>query len=150
MDEDATDADVKAAQPSVLVKLAAAVQAMTGLFVGLTGLQITGLRFYEYPFLSALPYVLMLSGAALLGVASFVYRARTWAAIAACVLAPSLTLILGGWMLYSFGAVFSCLLLMAVPGAALSSLLAFVSLGSVRTAAAARRRLAEQGMNLGM
>src|SRR5690606_22300640 len=107
--ESLDELDLKATDPDVLVKIAAAAQALAGVFIGLCGLQIIGLESLRFDVLNLLPYFYMGSGLALLILAPRVYRARTRAAYGAAVLAPLLTLILGSWVVYSFGAVFSCL-----------------------------------------
>jgi hypothetical protein len=149
MSIDISEADVKAAEPNVLVKLAAAAQALTGLFVGLCGLQMVGLRFGE-PMLRALPYVLMVGGVLQIVLASRVYRARVWAAFSAATLGGLLALVLVSWFFYSFGALFSCMVMLAVPLSLLSAVFSAVALGPVRKAAAARERLDSQGISLGL
>jgi hypothetical protein len=144
------DADVSAAQPNVVVKLSAALYALTGVFVALCGLQLVSFEFYEYPILAALPYVLIGGGAGLLYLGTRVYRARTWAALGALGLAPALLLVLGGWIAYSVTAVFSCMVLLSLPLLVLSCVLGAVALGGVRRAAAARARLDAAGMSLGL
>jgi hypothetical protein len=132
------------------VKLSAALHAIAGVFIALCGLQLVSLEFYEHPFLGALPYVLMGGGVGLLFLGTRVYRARTWAALFAVGLAATLVLILAGWIVYSFPAVFSCLVLMSVPLGILGTILGAVAIGSVRHAAAARARLDAAGMSLGL
>lgn len=143
------DADVSAAQPHLIVKLSAAAYALAGVFVALSGLQLVGLRFYD-SLLAPLPYVLMLGGVSLLYLATRVYRARTWAAITALVLAPALLVILVGWVAYSITAVFSCMVLLAFSLLGLSAVLGGVALSWVRRAAQARARLDAAGMSLGL
>lgn len=147
---DAHDADVKATQPTLVVKLAAAVQALTGVFVGLSGLQLVGIVFYRHPILNALPWTLMISGVALIVIAARVFRARAWAAIAGVVIAPALALLLGFWAIYSFGDVFSCVLMLAIPLTLIATGLGALAIGPVRRATEARERLDAQGFNLGL
>lgn len=147
---DTTDADVRAAEPSALVKIAAAAQAMAGGFIALCGLQLVGIRSYNYPIVGALPYVLMIGGVGLLALSTRVYRARMWAAVSACGLAPLLALVLVAWAIFSYGQILSCMLFCTLPLSFLASVIGLAALGSVRAAANARRRLAEQGMNLGL
>lgn len=147
--ESLNELDLKATDPDVLVKIAAAAQALAGVFIGLCGLQVIGLESRRFELLNALPYFFMVSGLALLLLGSRVYRARTWAAYGAAGLAPLLTLILGSWVVYSFGAVFSCLVMVTLPTALLASVFSVLAVKGVRRAAAARARLEAAGMGLG-
>lgn len=147
--DEASDADLRAAQPTPMVKLAAATQATSGLFAALCGIQITDIVFVRYPVLAALPYVLIVGGLLAIALATRVYRVRPIGAYAAAAWSAVLALILVGWFLYSFDLAFSCMLTITAPIALLTSVLAFVALGPVRTAARARERLAAQGMHLG-
>lgn len=81
---------------------------------------------------------------------SQVYRIRTWAAFGGVALGGFMALVLLGWAIYSFGNAFSCLLYVNIPFAGLTVLLAGAAIPAVRKAAAARARLAAEGLSLGV
>ena len=144
-----SEQDIRDADPSALVKMAAAVQALAGLFVGLTGLQLVGTRWVAgWP--DYAPYVLLALGASHVFLGATVFRARNWAAVTSAGLGVVTALVMIGWLFYVFTTIMSCILYVAVPFAVLNAILSFVALSGVRTTAEARRRLAEQGMNLGL
>lgn len=143
------DDEMSAAQPSLIVKLAALAYAIAGVLVALCGVQLLTMLLDGYEIPTPLPYLLIAGGVGLLYLGARVFRARTWAAFAALGLAPVLLLILVGWLAYSVTAIFSCIVLVCPPMLALSALLGGVSLGGVRRAAAARARLDAAGLSLG-
>ncbi len=145
-----THLDLKATQPTALVRLASVTLAVVGLMTVLCGVQITDLHFYRYPILGALPYVMMVGGVAQIALASQIYRVRPWAAYGGVAHGGSMALVLTFWAVYSWGLAFSCLLYITVPIAALALLLALAAIKPVRTAAAARARLAAEGLDLGI
>jgi hypothetical protein len=145
-----SDADLNAVDPSMLVKIAAAVLGISGLLVVLVGLQLIGLRFYFYPWLGYVKFGFMAAGAAIVALALPVFRARTWAPPVAGALAALTSMTLFGWLVYLFTDVFSCLTLVSVPITGIASLLTLASIPAVSKTAAARRRLAQHGMNLGL
>jgi hypothetical protein len=143
------DDDMSAAQPNLLVKLSAALYGLAGVLVALSGVQLLTMLLDGYSIPAPLPYGLLGGGVGLLYVGTRVFRARTWAAFTALVLAPALLLVLGGWLAYSVTAIFSCIVLVSLPMLVLSGILGAVTLGGVRRAAAARARLDAAGLSLG-
>lgn len=149
-DEERTmDADIQAAEPPILVKLAAAVHALTGLFVGLTGLQLLGARFVA-TWANFVPPFLLAIGLAAIVFAAMQYRARGWAAIASGVLSVITAITMLGWLFYTLTSVLSCIMWLAIPLSGLSAILNLVAIGPIRRTAQARQRLSDRGMNLGL
>lgn len=143
------DAELKAVDPGALAKVGALGQALSGLLIALCGLQLVSLH-SRFAILNALPYVLMLSGVALIVLAAQVYRVRVWAACVAAGLTPLLTLIMSAWVIVAFAEVFSCLVMVTMPCVPLTSILGVLAIGGVRRAAAARAKLDAAGMGLGL
>jgi len=54
------------------------------------------------------------------------------------------------FVIYALTSVMSCMMYMAVPLSGLSTILSAIAVGAVRDTAAARQRLADGGMNLGL
>lgn len=149
-DPDPSEKDLRDAEPVALVKLAAALQAISGLFVALCGLQLVGAS-WRIAILGIVPYLMMSAGVLQIVVGAQYYRARTWAAYAGTGLGLAIGLGMGVWAPFSFvSGVFSCLVLIATPIAVLAAVLAIVGIGGVRRTADARQRLADQGMSLGL
>lgn len=144
---DPTDADIAAAESSALVKMAAAIQAVTGLFVLLNGLQLVGALRSD---LAVVPYVHLGLGAAQIVFGAMLYRARRWASLGGIGLNALTALVMVGWFFYSFTTIISCMMYVAVPLTVLALILGAISVPSVKRTADARERLADQGMNLGL
>lgn len=149
-EERALNADLKAAEPPGVVKIAAAVQALAGLFVGLCGLQVVTGVVWAHAWMGAIPYVLLLIGGGAIFMAANQYRARAWAGVGSAVYDAVLALVATGWGMFSFTGMFSCMTVVAVPLALLSGLLSLLAMKGVKDTADARRRLADQGMGLGL
>lgn len=146
------DADIRAVEPIAIVKIAAAAQAMMGVLVALTGLQMTGIYGYgSLEWIEYVPYAQMPIGVGLVFLATMVFRARTWAALGGAVACAVVTLLMGAWDFFCITQeLFSCLSLLSFPVGCLATILAFVAIGPVKVAAAARARLSAQGMGLGL
>ena len=144
-----SDADLKAVEPAIVVKIAAAVLGVAGLMIALVGLQLIGLHFYRYPELGYVKFGYMLSGVVSIALAAQLYRARPWAPIAAGAVASLTAIALFAWLVFLFADVFSCLAIISLPLMGLSAILAFASIPAVQKTVAARNRLASQGMPLG-
>lgn len=145
---DDADADLEKAEPSALVRLAAVAQALTGLLVGLCGLQLVG-SLLGWP--RFVPWVQLALGPLQLYLGAMVFRARPWAAFAGAGLGGVAALLMVGWLVFlASRAAFSCMVFVTAPLSVLSALLAVAAIGGVSQTAEARRRLADQGMNLGL
>jgi hypothetical protein len=151
-DDALNEADLKLAEPIALVKVASALQGVTGVFIALTGVQMWGVYGYgDLAWIEYVPYFLMVIGTLQLAVATMVYRARAWAALAGAILGLFAALVMGAWdVLCVVESMFSCIGLLAFPLAGLSAILAFLAIGPVRATAAARARLSAAGMGLGL
>lgn len=143
------DADIADAEPAALVKMAAAAQALCGLFVFLTGLQIVGVR-GSASFVRLIPYIFMALGASQIVFGAMLLRARRWASLGGVALNGLTALTMVSWFVYSFGSITSCIGMLCVPLSGLALLLGAFSVPAVKRTADARQRLADQGMNLGL
>lgn len=147
--DDLSDADLKAAEPSMIVKMACVAQGLTGLVVALSGVQLFGVRSFEYAFVRMVPYFFLVSGVVQIAVAAQVFRARPWAAYFGAAHGAVVALGMVGWLLFTLGDLMSCMQYVGTPLSVLSAILAVVAIGGVRHTAAARQRLADQGTPLG-
>lgn len=144
------DADIKAAEPPTIVKMAASIQGVTGFLVGLTGLQLVGTRWVS-DWYALLPYLICLLGAGSLFFAAMQYRARAWAGIGSVVWGALSTLAVLGFLgLLMVNGVMSCLAFVAVPLSFISLVLDVVALKGIRDTALARQRLSDEGLSLGL
>ena len=147
---DATDDDLKHADAPMVGKLAAAVSAASGLFVALCGLQIVGVRF-RAAWIEWIPYLQIALGVTQIGVGAMIFRAREWAVLAGAGLNAVVALAMIGWFLFFvFGVGLSCMVLVTPPISVLAAVLSAVAIPAVRRTGAARRRLAERGLDLGL
>ena len=145
------DADIQGADPPPLVKFAASLQGVTGLLVALLGLQMWSASIHgRAAWVEYVPFWLMLLGVAGLAMASAQFRARRWAAIGSAALASLTALSMVAWFLYVGFSVISCFMLVGVPLSCLSALLSLAAIGGVLSTAAARQRLADRGVDLGL
>lgn len=145
------DSDLSRLDAPLVVKLAAAVSGVAGLFACLGGLQpATSLIFREL-WLAAVVWSLVAAGAAQLVLGFMLVRNRAWVAVGATVLAPITLLLSLGWAVFALSnGAFSCLNVLAVPLGIGATILAPLSIGPARRATAARQRLADQGVDLGL
>ncbi|MCB9594174.1 MAG: hypothetical protein H6719_15690 [Sandaracinaceae bacterium] len=143
------DADIQAAEPPILVKAAAVAQALTGLFVTLTGVQVLGVT-WRAEWANYVPPALCVMGALAIFFAAMQYRARAWAGIASAINGGLLGLLMVGWLFYTFTTVLSCMMYLAIPLSGLSAILNLVSIGAILRTAQARQRLSDRGLDLGL
>lgn len=148
-EERAMDADLALAEPSALVKAAAVAQSLASLMVGLSGLQLIGARWVS-GIANYVPYLLIVLGVVGIVLAANQYRARTWAGIGSGVFGVIMAITMIAWVIYTLTSIMSCLMYLAVPLSSLSAILSLVAVGAVNQTAAARKRLADRGMDLGL
>ncbi len=151
MAEDASPERALEARP--LVKATAAIQAVCGLYVGLSAVQLlTSLTFYgELLLVQYLNWALLALGASQVALAAGTLRLRGIQAIAAAVLAGILAPVVSAWAALNLSlAIFSCMQAGAVLLAWSAALLSPFAIPPARAADAARRKLAAEGMDLGM
>lgn len=124
--------------------------ALAGIVVALTGAQTLAMVTIRGP-LAAMPYVLALLGVIEIAAGTLVFRARAWGAIGALVGSAMCVLASGFWLLVSMGHGLLSLYALASPFVSIvAGIMAVVALGPCERASAARRRLREQGMDLGI
>lgn len=145
-----SEPDVRDTQPTKLVVAAAALQVLTGLSVVLTGLQpvLFGVRYRDV--VDWVPWVLVVVGLLAIAFGAMVGRAREWAAVSGAALSVVLLLGMLGWLVANLvWGVFSCPGMMAVPLALGGSVLGILAVKPCMRATEARRRLRDEGMELG-
>jgi hypothetical protein len=141
--------DVAAAVPTPLVRVAGAAIALAGGVVGLTGLQT--LMFTMRGYVALAPYLLIGTAVPHLLLGIMVFRARAWAALASIVGCLLLSLVSGAWLVVAIGhLLFSLYALLAPMASAAALVFAFLALAPCTRATAARARLRDQGMDLGI
>jgi hypothetical protein len=146
----ATEDDIMAAAPPLLARVAGGIVALAGVVVALTGLQ-TLLIVTVRGFFAPAPYLLLLLGAGEVVLGAAVFRARAWGALAAAGVSLLLVLISSVWLFFSFGHGLLSLFALTAPfGCGAAAVLAFLAVAPCQKASAARARLREQGMNLGI
>ncbi len=139
--------------PSITVRLAAGLHAVSGLYLVLAAVQILiTLRFFgELAFMQYLNWALVVLGVAQIYVGAQLVRMREPYGVVAVALGFFAALFVTGWVVANVSfAVFSCMQvfgLLFAWGAALASTL---SVGPVKRAAAARKKLEAGGMDLGL
>ena len=142
--------DIAAATPPVIARIAGGLVALAGIVVALTGLQTLAMVTIRGP-LAMVPYVLALLGVTEIAAGTLVFRARSWGAIAAIATSVVNVLVTGLWLLVSMGHGLLSLYAMASPFVSMvGCIMAIVAMGPCERASAARRRLREQGMDLGI
>lgn len=149
MTAEPNEADLRAAQPSVLVKIVSVALGIAGLLAALSGLQVIGVRWRD-PMMGALSMTILIAGALQVVMAFQYFRARPWAAFTGAALAAVLALLMAAWLFLTFPGMLSCMVVVAVPATAIAAILSLVGIGSVRATARARQRLADDGMSLGL
>lgn len=145
------DSDLRLLAAPMVVKLAAAISGIAGLFACLGGLQpATSLIFRElWPRL--LVWSLVFGGAGQVVMAFLLVRNREWVAIAASVFAPLMLVMSAMWLFFALAnGAFGCPNILAIPLGLAAAILSPMSIGPARQASAARRRLSDQGIELGL
>ena len=145
------DDDVFATAPTSMVKMAASLQAFCGLFWALVGLQSVISLNFRSPIVGALPWLMLIGGGAMIWLGAKIYRAQGTAAVAGTALAATCALLMSSWFIGTMlMGVFSCLSLVVVPLALGACVTGALAIAPSRQASAARRRLSEQGLDLGL
>ena len=98
---------------------------------------------------SAVPWALLVVGAAAVGVAAKLMHARRWTLVPALALSVLLTLgAVGFFVLCSSSGVFTPIGLLAIAGGVCAIVFTSLAIGPFRRVAATRRRLREAGFDL--
>jgi len=146
-----SDSDVAATAPTTMVKVAASLQALCGLFWALAGLQSVVSLTFRSPFVGAMPWLMIVGGIAMIALGAKIYRAHGTAAIAGAMLGAVCALAMASWFIGTMMiGVFSCISLLVMPLALGACITAVLAIGPSRQASAARQRLADQGLDLGL
>lgn len=138
-----------AGAPTGRVKAASGFTIAGGLFLALTGLQLIGVTFRD-DWMNGAMYLFIGLGALLMGLGPRTFRGRLPAAFAAMALAGLGCLAAGLWFLVTFGSLLSLMNIISVPLLGVAALLQFFALADVRRMSAARQRLADDGLSLGL
>ena len=138
-----------AGTPSGNVKAAVVCTIMGGLFLLLTGVQLLGMVF-RADWMNIPKYAFLGVGALLVGLSVRMFRGRVMAAVGASVLTPVACLAAALWFIVTFGSVMSLMNVLAVVMLGVATLLQWLALSDVRRMSAARQRLADDGLSLGL
>ena len=144
------DADLAAAAPSTIVRVASGLVMVAGLAAVLVGVQnLIGFRISGLYL--AMLVALVALGLAAIGVGWVHGKARAWAAVASMVLALLLLAGSAAWVIVSFlGGGLSMMAFFAVGLSGLAVLAVPFSIGPCRRATAAQQKLHDAGLDLGL
>lgn len=146
-----TDGDLKALEAAPLTKAAAAVTCAAGVTTVLGALQMVTSLWFRDAWRTALGWSDVACGVVLFAIGIGLLRNRAGAALAGVVVVPLGTLVTIGWvaMLATVPA-FGCLSPIAVFISLAASILVPLTIGPTRKASALRKKLADQGIDLGL
>lgn len=149
---DTTDRDVALSTGTWKVRVGAALSALTGLMLAVTGIQIlVAVRYFYVEILNLVPWLFLLLGALHVLVAAMLYRARRWAAVASTALSGGTLLASFLWLGYSaMNTMFSCPATLAPVLALAATVLGALAIPDAHAATEARKRLAASGIELGL
>ena len=138
-----------AGTPSGKVKAAVVCTIIGGLFLLLTGVQLIGTVF-RADWMNIPKYAFVGVGVVLIGLGVRTFRGRVMAAVGATVLTPIATLAGALWFIVTFGSIISLMNVFAVMMLGVATMLQWFALSDVRRMSAARQRLADDGLSLGL
>jgi hypothetical protein len=142
--------DIASSSPPFIARVAGGVVALSGALVALTGAQtlaIVTIRGALWVF----PWALVVLGIAQLVLSAQVFRARGVAVMLAIASSAVLVLGAGAWLFLSLSQGFFQLYAFGGPSVSLAAVvMGLIALGPSRRASAARARLRERGMDLGI
>ena len=138
-----------AGRPSGKVRAAVVCTIMGGLFLLLTGVQLIGTVFLA-DWMNIPKYAFLGIGVVLIGLGVRTFRGRLPAAIGAMALSAIGSLAGALWFLVTFGSVLSLMNVIAVVMLGVATLLHVFAWPDVRRMSAARQRLADDGLSLGL
>jgi len=139
---------IAAASAPTEVKAAAAFVTLGGLFVALTGLQVISVNWHD-EWRNLAPYLFLGIGGLMVPTGAILYRGNPKAALLGLILCTFAMFGTCGWFMGTWGSVFSLMNIAAVPMAVIGAVLCGLSVPATRKMAAARERLADEGLNLG-
>ncbi len=128
---------------------ASAITAIGGLLTALLGAQLLELNF-RVAAMNAIPYVWIIVGVTLILLATRLYRARRIATLASAAVAGVSVVLLLAWAIYGFSrGIISCLAFLAPATLMLATLFCAFAIKPAIKAEAARKRLSDEGIELG-
>ena len=144
------DADLAAAAPNTLVRVASGLVMAAGLATALVGVQnLVGFEMFGLYF--AMLVGLLVLGAAAIAIGWIHGKARAWAALASLAMAILLTLGSMAWLIVSLlGGGISMMAFFAVALSGIATMVVPFSVGPCRRATAARAKLRAAGLDLGL
>ena len=146
----AEEQDLRDATPPLMVRIVAGGVAVAGLMSLLTAIQAQ-FALYLPDDIELLCWALMGVGAATIGIAVPLGRARHWAAVAGIVITAIDALGMTWWLVASFtGGFFSCFALISAPLAAAGVIGCVLALAPAKKSTAARARMAARGESFGI
>jgi hypothetical protein len=147
---DAAANDIAEATPPTVARVAGGVVGLAGVLVVLTGAQslamvnVRGIMWVA-------PWALVVAGGAEVVLAALVFKARASAVVGAVAVSFLLLVLAGAWLVFSVAHGFFQLYAFGAPCVAIAAaVMALLALGPSQRASAARQRLKEQGMDLGI
>jgi hypothetical protein len=147
--EDA-ERDIAEASPPTIARVAGGAVGLAGVLVFLTGAQTLAVVSIRGA-LGLAPWALVVIGAAELVLATLVFRARAWSVVAAAAVSFVLMMAASGWLVVSLSHGLFQLYGFAGPVVSLgAAVMALLAMGPCQRASAARARLKQQGMDLGI
>jgi hypothetical protein len=142
--------DIAEAAPPTSARIAGGVVALAGALVLLTGVQTLAVVSIRGA-LGLAPWALVVLGAVELMLATLVFRARAWSVVGAAAVSFVLMTAAGLWLMVSLSHGLFQLYGFAGPFVSLgAAVMALLAMGPSQRASAARARLKQQGMDLGI
>lgn len=141
--------DELAAATPFLARAAGGALMACGLFAAVSGLQLWG--FVLFGWIRVVPIVLIVAGLLAMGIGFQAARGRIAAVMAGLFVAPGILLGGSAWSLFGLTRGFVSIFGLVLPAIALAAVaLLALAVGPTRRASEARKRLAEQGFELGI
>lgn len=136
-----------------IVRAAAGFQAVSGLYLLLSAIQLlTSVTFYgELVLIQYANWAFLVLGVTQVFVAAQTVRVRAPYGVVGTVLCAVIALAVSAWLAANvYFTIFSCMQLGTLVFSVVAAILAPFTIGPIRKAAAARRSLEDQGMDLGL
>lgn len=147
------EVSVAALDAPFVVRAAAGFQAVSGLYLLLSAVQLlTSVTFYgELVFIQYANWAFVVLGVAQVFVAAQTVRVRAPYGVVGTVLCAVVALAVTAWLAANvYFTIFSCMQLGTLVFSVVAAILAPFTIGPIRRAAAARKSLEDQGMDLGL
>lgn len=147
------EASVQSLDAPFVVRAAAAFQAVCGLYLALSAVQLlTSVRFYgEVVVIQYANWAFLVLGAVQVFVAAQTVRVRAPYGWVGTVLCFIVALLVSAWVAANvYFTIFSCIQLGTLVFAWIAAILSPFTIGPIRRAAVVRKQLEDQGMDLGL